>query len=246
MDQRIDGRGRERVPAHQQRVKAESLAQPFVADVARDHGMDRAPRLQPRQLRRRADHVAEMQERDRAQLFVSFAIDRAGIGQETAIARHVARADRGDLALDGVLVVGIVKDGAVLPAQAIEGIDRQQRHVAVDVVAGQAPQPAQAVGVGDDRGARVEGKARVVIDIGPPAGLVARLEQRGGDARRLQPDRQRKPAETRPDDARAAGPARGHSDAPSRSGRHGSARRIGTGGLPIRMRALSGSVLHPA
>ena len=62
---------------------------------------------------------------------------------------------------------------------------------------------SQAGRIGDHGRPGIEGEAVALPEVGAPAGLVARLDQRGRDARRLQPDGERQPAEAGADDAGA-------------------------------------------
>ncbi len=95
----------------------------------------------------------------------------------------------------------------------------------------------QRIGRGDHRRPGVEGEAVALPEIGAPAGLVARLDDRGVDARRLQPDREREPAKPCADHCRSL-----HLRPPlSRC----IARPIGTGGLPVSIRDLVGQVDSP-
>ena len=76
--------------------------------------------------------------------------------------------------------------------------------------------------------------------IGAPAGLVARFDDRGRDPRRLEPDRERKPAESGADN-----------DGPSRHSQSKLpialiARPIGTGGRPDKSRNRSAPLDAPA
>ena len=101
------------------------------------------------------------------------------------------------------LIIDVVEAVAVLPAQPVEGADRQQLDVVGHALAGAGKQLIQCGRIGDDRWAGVEGKALVVIDVSTTARFVALLQQRGLDAGALQADGQRQPAEAGADHHRS-------------------------------------------
>ena len=240
VDQRIDRAGREGIPAHQQRVIGERLPQIGVLDEGRDLGMDRLVGLQLHQRGRGLEHLAQLEEGHGAQLDVTLLIDLLRVIAEAAVSLQVVRVEPGDLALQLIGLVHIVEDLPARPHQPIEGRDRHQRHVARHVLPGQRPQLLERIGVGDDGGARVEDMALIVPDIGPPAGLVAGLDQGRGDARRLQADGQGQAAEACSDHDGRLGRGRmgvhAFSFSRGRSGRQRIAVPMGMGGLPVTMR----------
>src|SRR5690606_34851574 len=95
---------------------------------------------------------------------------------------------------------------------------------------------AQAIGIGDDGGAGVEDETVAFPYISAAPRPVPRLDQGGGNAGRLQADRERQPAEARADHG---GALHGAPPATARSRITASARITGTGGFPARMRSLS-------
>ena len=200
VDQGIDRTGGKRVAAHQQRMEGKGLLQVRVLDEARDDAVDRAVGLQPHQRGRGLQHLAQLQEGHGAEAQVAFLIDLFGIVVEAAVAVQVGGVEAGDLAFQRIGLVHVVEAFPVGPEQPVEGADRQQGHVALHLLPRQRPEFAQRVGIGDDRGARVEDMPLFAPDIGAAARLVAGLQQRRGDARRLQADGEREPAEARADD----------------------------------------------
>ena len=209
----------------------------FIFHKACDDRINRSPSLVAGKGGRCAEHVADSEEGLRAQFDISLAIDGTGIGEEALVAGDVRRVERGDRGVQRRVVVGIVEPRPVGPVERIEGRDRHQLDIARHVPAGQRPQPGEAVGIGDDRRPGVEQMAVAAPVIGAPAGLVARLDDRRRDSRRLQPDGQGKAAEPGPDHDRPL-------HFVSRSAP--SARATDTGGRPARMRSRSPSVERPA
>ena len=112
----------------------------------------------------------------------------------------------------------------------------------------QLPQLAQAIGIGDHGRPGIEGEAVALPEIGAPARLVARFDDGDVNSSRLQPDRERQPAEPGTDHA---GALCRHATFPkSASGlprpvSAASAAMIGTGGLPAMMRSVSALVVRP-
>ncbi len=183
----------------------------------------------------------EVEEGHGAQLDIALLVQLLGIGVEAPIALDVGRVALGDLGVQLVLVVDVVEDVAVLPDQSVERIDGQQLDIVLDPAAAEREQLLQAVGIGDHRRAGVEGEALVLPDIGAAAGLLAALEDGDVEARGLQPDGQGQPAKSRADHG-GLGLVLRHASCPPNtelSPMHLMAAEIGTGGLPIRIRALS-------
>ena len=201
-----------------------------------------------------------------AQLDVAFLVDARAVFEEALVSGDVGGIDLGDLVEQIVLVVRIIEQRPVGPLQAIEWHDGDELDILGHVVARKRPEFAKAVGIGDDGRPAVEGEGPGVggplPHVSPATRLVAALDHGGGDPCRLQPDRQRQPAESRSDDASGlaggghgrGGAGRGggggfygrgvHELSPWTSGaplpsRAATARRTGTGGFPERMRSLS-------
>ncbi len=182
MDQRIDRGGGEGIAAHQQGVEGQRLAQLLALHEARHLGVDAAPGRELGQLGTRGEHVADLKEGLGAETDVAFFEHRLGIGQEALVAGHVVWLQGTDLLVQPGLVVDVVEAGAVFPAQLVEGADRQELHIVAHLPAAQGEQLFQRRGIGEDGGAGVEGEARLLIDVGTAAGLVAALDEGGGDA----------------------------------------------------------------
>src|SRR5690606_17922793 len=217
VDQRVDAARGQRVAANQQRVERQRLAQLVIADEAGNRLIDRPPGAVLDQHRGGPDHRGEVQERHRAQLDVAFLVDRRSVFEERVVAGDVGRIEPGDLAAQLDLVVRIIEAGPVWPAEAEERRDRHQLDVLGHVVAGQRPQSATAIWFGDDRRTGVEGEAVLLPVVGTPAGLVARFDQRRRDARGLEANGERQPAEPGADHAGALAPET-HASSPERGG----------------------------
>ena len=78
-------------------------------------------------------------------------------------------------------------------------------NVVAQLLACQRVQFLEAVRCGDDGRAGIEGEAVVLIDVAAAAGLVACLEEDGGNAGRLQTDGQGEAAEAGADDGNTMG-----------------------------------------
>src|SRR3546814_15287707 len=102
--------------------------------------------------------------------------------------------------------------------------DGHQFDVGVHVLPAQRPEIPKARRIGDDGRPGVEGEALAPPVIGTPAGPIARLDDGGRHARRLEPDREREAAEPRADDDSL------HRQSKRRSA--ATARPIGTGAPP--------------
>src|SRR5690606_1261675 len=217
VDQRVDAARGQRVAADQQRMERQRLAQLVVAHEARNRVVDRSPGAVLDQRRGCLDHRGEVQERHGAELDVAFLVDRRRVFEERVVAGDVSRIEPGNLAAQLDLVVRIVEAGPVGPAEAVERRDRHQLDVLGHVVPGQRPQLPQAIGVGDHGRTGVEGETFTLPVVRPPAGLVARLDQRRRDARGLEANGERQPAEPGADPAGALA-LETHKPSPKRGG----------------------------
>ena len=236
VDERVDRAGRHRIAADQQSMEGQGLTQFLALHEARDDRIDRAPRLIAGERGRGAQHRGEIEERHRAELLIALAINARRIIEELAIAGDVVRVQRRDLGVEARIVVRIIERAAIGPGQPVEGRHRHQLDIPRDVRAGQRPERLQAIGIGDDGRPGVEDMAVLLPEISPPAGLVARLDQCRRDPRRLQADGEREAAEAGAD----------HRGGFAHAASAFKARPSGTGGLPLRMRALSAKVERPA
>src|SRR5690606_1204843 len=106
------------------------------------------------------------------------------------------------------------------PAGPPQTAERGEHHL-LDVLGhvgdGRRRHFAQAIWVGDDRRTGVEGEAVLLPVVGTPAGLVARFDQRRRDARGLEANGERQPAEPGADHAGALAPET-HASSPERGG----------------------------
>ncbi len=144
VDQRIDAAGLHRIAPDQQGMERQRLAQLVVLHKAGDHRIDRAPGLVLGQRGRGLEHRGKVQERNRPQLQVAFLVNALRIFQKPRISGDIRRIELGNFGIQFQFVVGIVKRRAIVPQQAIERMDRQQRHVVRHTAAGQGPQFFQA------------------------------------------------------------------------------------------------------
>ncbi len=250
VDQRIDRAGGHRVAADQQRMEAESLAQLFVLHEAGNHRIDRTPCLIAGKGGGGLDHAGKVEERHCPKLDVAFFEHTGRIFEKIVVARNVGRVELGDLGLEACVIIRIIEVGAVGPVEAVEWHDRHEVDIVGHAVTLERPQLLQARRVGDDRWPRVEGEAVFFPDIGTPARLVARFDQRCLHAARLQSDGKGKPAKSSADytstlHARFPASERGFGLLP-RPVSTPIALPIGTGGLPISILALSSVVSRPA
>ena len=176
-------------------MKGQRLAQPIVLHEFGHHAVHVAPGLQLGQLRRNADHAAKRQEGHGAELDVALLVHRPRIGEKTLVASDILGIQRMNLPVQLDLIVDVIEAVTVLPAQPVEGADRQQFDVVGHALAGAAEEFFQRRRISDHRRPGVEGEALVVIDVGAATRLVALLQQGGLDAGTLQTDGQRQPAE---------------------------------------------------
>ena len=203
VDEGVDGARLEGVPAHEERVEAQRLAQVVVLDEALDGAVDRAVGPQANEVGGHLHHVREAQERHAGQLLVALDEDLPRVRDEGAVASDVARREPPDLLLHVLLVAVVVEGDAVGPGQAVEGSHRQHLDVVGHPPAGHREELLEALGRGDDGGAGVERVALVPVDVGAAPGEVALLEENGADAAGLEPDGGGEPAEAAPDDGGA-------------------------------------------
>ena len=213
-----DGGGRERVPADQQRVKAQHRADAFVLHVAGDQPVHRAVALQPDQFGRDLQHRRPVGERNVDQLGEAHIEDGFGLLHETFVAVDILGCEAGDFAPHRVRVAGIVEVLAVVEADAVEGRDRPQVDVVGKGLAAQRPQFFQQEGRGDDGRSAVEGEAVLPVYIGATAGRIEFLEHGDAVAAGAEADRRGEAAETGADDegvrsvgVRGGGHGGGHS-----------------------------------
>ena len=248
MDQGIDRRRRKRISSDQQRVIAQRLSQLRVVNVTLDHAVHGTVTLESNQLRSHSYHAREVQERRCSQLHVALFEYGFRVFQEAQVTVHVARIHASDLLTHAIEIVRVLELTAVLPAQPVHRIDRNQVDVVTNVAGRERVEVLETIGRGDNRRPCVECEAFVVIHIRTPAGLVAAFQQRGLHAGRLQANRQREPAESGTDDDRAFARhlafAPGAGRAPENTLR--SALDTGTGGLPDRILTRSSHVVRPA
>ena len=251
VDQRVDRTGFHRIAADKERMEAERLAQLLVLDIARDHRIDRAPSLITHKGRRSLDHRGKIEERHRAELDISLLKYAGRKLQELGIARHVARVKFGDLGVKARFVVRVVEVCPVRPIEPVEWRNRHKFHVLLDAVARQRPELLKARRIGHHGRPGIESETVLFPIVGPPAGLVSRLDNGCLDARRLETNGQSQPAETGTDYACFLHDNSGFPVNWSGAGclpslvRTPSARLIGTGGIPARIRNLSKGVDRP-
>ncbi len=115
------------------------------------------------------------------------------------VAGHVFRRAGADLPVQLGLVVDVIEDITVFPAEPVERMHRQHRDVFRHLAAGQRIQFLERGRIGDHGRPRIEDEALVFVDIGAPARLVALFQDKGVDALRTQANRRRKSAESAAD-----------------------------------------------
>ncbi len=190
VDEGVDRTGSHRIATDKQGMKRERLAQLFIAHIGGHDRIDRSPRLITRKRGRRLQHRGEIQKGDMAKLEIAFPIHVCGIVEEPLISRHIPGVELGNFGRQAGIVVRIVEIGPVGPVEPVEGHDGVERHVLRHIAAGKLPEFAQAIGIGDHGRSGVKGKAVLLPVIGTPARLVACLDDRGLNARRLETDGQ--------------------------------------------------------
>ncbi len=172
-------------------MKRERLAQLFILDKARDHAVDAAPGLQTGKLRPGAEHIAEREERHRAELEIPLVKHLPRVGVKLAVTFHVAGVEPSYLLFQPGLHIVVIKHLAGLPAQAVERGDRQQINIVRHAFAGQGKELFDGGGIGYHRRSGVKGEPFIVINVSAPAGLIPLLQQKCGNTLRLQPNGQR-------------------------------------------------------
>ena len=153
------------------------------------------------------------------------------------VSRNVVGIKLDDFCTQLVFLVRIIEVRSVGPIQAVKWEHRQQLDVVFHLASRQRPQLLQAIRISDDRWPGIERKAVFDPVIGTAAGFIPRFDDCRFDACRLQADGKCEAAKTGPDHNCAL-----HAF----SRRTLSASRIGTGGLPANIRALSINVVDPA
>ena len=134
-----------------------------------------------------------------AELEIALVVHARAIVKEAVIAGDILGVQLGDLGAETRFVVRIVEIGAVGPIEPVKGHDGDEVDILADMVAGQRPEFLEARRIGDHGRAGVEREAVLFPEIGTATGLVAALDDGGGDSGGLQADGERQPAEAGPD-----------------------------------------------
>ena len=269
VNERVYRGGFEGVAANQKRLERQKLTDFLVLHEFGDHIVNRLVRAKFDELRGRRNHLRKFQERCRAKLFVTLAVKLFRISKKFMIPCHVIRVAGSNLLFEKIRVVIVIEHFPIFPLQAVKRIHRQQGDIVVHILAGKIEELFQAIRVGDDGWAAVKFITVFFIDIGPPARLVAIINKCDLKPHGLQSDSERNSAKP------SANNDRGRHFTVLRFGNGVKISRIGlyihalsrfarsrlikafseklysafvtgTGGLPIRMRALSAVVSCPA
>ena len=118
-----------------------------------------------------------------AKLHIAFFEHASGIFEKTVIACHIGRIEFGDLGIERVFIVGIIEIRAIGPVEPVKRHDLHQLDIIFEPVAGQIPQLAQAIRIGDNGRPAIKDKAVLLPVIRPAARLVARFDHGCGNAR---------------------------------------------------------------
>lgn len=185
MDHGVEGGHLEGVPSDEEGLKGEDLPGLGVLEVAGDHAEKGPHRVQAEEVRGHLEEVQEASEVGEAEFQKALLEEGLGVGLKAAVALEVLRGEAGDLALQVLGVVLVVKVGAVREVEAVEGVQGDEPHVALRVLkpfllgeVGVEPGVAwsggeevlQEGGDGDHRGPHVKGEALRPVDEGPASG----------------------------------------------------------------------------
>ena len=177
VDHGVDRRRVERVTADQQRMEGEALAQKVVFDELRQIAVDAAVRLHLDQVGRDFEHVGEVQKRLIRQLDETLLEDRFRRSHKLLIAGFVGGIPLFDLAEDEVLVTVVIEAAPVVIEDAVVRVAGDQVEVVFAALARRCEQIVEHERRGDHRRTAVELEAIDLVDVSPPAELVALLEQ---------------------------------------------------------------------
>ena len=149
--------------------------------------MQAAPAAHAQQVGCGGQQVGERLVGDAAQLLEAQAVAQLGLGDEALVAGQVAGFDAGDLGAHRGRIAAVVEVGTVVETDAVERVERLQRHVLAHAPAAQGPQLFEHEGRGDDGGAGVEGVAVLAVHARPAAEGVELLQHRDAPALARQP-----------------------------------------------------------
>ena len=194
-DQRVVGRGGERISADQQRMKAEGDTQLLVAEIAGNLGVDRAVAAEPDDIRRGAQNGRETVEWLVGQFAERHLVDFRVVHNEALEARDIGGFDARDLGTHRGKIRRRVEDAAVIKTDLVERVDAAQVDVVRQVLAAQRPEFLEQVRRGDDGGPGIEGETVLPVDVGAAAWRIELFQQGDAVAARAEPDGRGKAAE---------------------------------------------------
>jgi hypothetical protein len=160
-DKRVHRGDAERIAADEQRVERQRKAQCGVGDPARGMGMDRAVRAIPGKFRKHLDEVPKPMHRPAAQILEPENIACPGILEEPVEALKVRRGQPRRFGPHRFDARAHREMATVGETYLVEGVDRAQVDVPVEIAPGGGPEVAQDLGDSDDGRPKVEAVALV-------------------------------------------------------------------------------------
>jgi hypothetical protein len=198
-DERVDRRRRERVPADEERVKAQHLAEPVVLHVARHHAVDGAVAAELDHLRDDLRHVHPRAEGHVAQLLEADAKDLLALRDEALVPGHVAGLEFADLAAHFGGVAGVIKLLTVGKPDPVERRHRPHVDGVRHALAAQRPQLLEEERRGDHGGPGVEGEPVLLVHVSSPAGGIELVQHGHAVAAGAEAHRRGEPAKAAAD-----------------------------------------------
>jgi hypothetical protein len=135
LDERIEAAGVERVSADEKRLQREDPAQAVVAQIAPNDAVDAAVAAEPYDLRKGGQHCGDSVEGLGAVAFIPNPVQFGRMTLHLLVAGQIPRRKPRDLVAHRSRVARQVEISSVKKTNAIEGGDRQQRHMVAPIFA---------------------------------------------------------------------------------------------------------------
>ena len=187
-DQAVIGRGRQRVPADQQWMKAEHGPQRRIGEVVGHFAEHRAVPVELDHLRRAFQREPEGVERNGRQILECGFVDRLTDLEVAVVGVDIRRIELGHLCAHLVDVAGVIEHPAIIEPDLVERVHRDKVDVVGQGFAAQRPQLFEQIGCGDDRRAKIEDVPVPFLDQRTTAGAVKPFQNRDLVAAGGQPD----------------------------------------------------------